>query len=80
MKIKHKVHKKNNLFPFELVWVVTSKSPPWYSAQVTLADRRSMIIKDEDELWLTKRFVENNSYFLYWVTDWEELERQLDES
>lgn len=77
MKIKHKRHKtQSKLFPITLTWEIRlthilNAGGFHYTARID--DR----VFDEDELWEKKHLIERDMDFMFWVTNWDDIEEQL---
>ena len=76
MRIVYKRHKVESIFPLKLTWVSSITTSSGYS----YTQDRTTVVHDEEDLWMEKYSVEIRPDFMYWKSDWDDIERSLDES
>ena len=81
MKIIYNRHKTKSIFPLTIEWIESSTNKNTgsrFGYTITVKQFRS--VKDEEEMWEEKYDIETGNTFLYWVTDWDEIEDILDDA
>lgn len=77
MKLKYKRH-KSSFFPFSIIWIekmIIILTVGGYHHTVA----KEKVIDDEDMLWESKLEIEQQTNFLYWLTNWDILLKSLND-